>query len=94
MVKGTEFALENKEKTLEHCAEINPEEASDPELVSDLYDFLLPRTKPVGGGTLGEYDAEAWQRWHDAMVESGELEKPVDDVDSAYTNEFVEKASR
>ena len=94
MLKGTEFALENKEETLEHCAEVSPEEASDPELVSDLYDFLLPRTKPVGGGTLGEYDADAWQRWHDAMVESGELEEPVDDIDSAYTNEFVEKASR
>lgn len=93
MTKGTEFALENKEETLEHCAELSPEEASDPELVSDLYDFLLPRTKPAGGGPLGEYPAESWQRWHDAMVESGELENPVDDLESAYTNEFVEKAS-
>ena len=93
MVKGTEFALENKEETLEHCGEINAEEASDPELAGALYDFLLPRTEPVGGGTLGEYDAEAWQRWHDAMIESGELEEPIDDIDSAYTNEFVEKAS-
>jgi NitT/TauT family transport system substrate-binding protein len=93
MTRGTEFASENKEETLEHCAEINPEEASDPELASDLYDFLVPRTEPVGGGTLGEYGAESWQRWHDAMIESGELEEPIDDIDSAFTNEFVEKAS-
>jgi NitT/TauT family transport system substrate-binding protein len=92
IVRGTEFAMENKEETLEHCAEISPEEASDPELASDLYDFLLPRTEPVGGATLGEYDPEAWQRWHDAMIDSGELEEPIDDIDSAYTNEFVEKA--
>jgi NitT/TauT family transport system substrate-binding protein len=93
IVRGTEFARDNKEETLEHCAELNPEEASDQELVSDLFDFLVPRTEPVGGGTLGEYDPEAWQRWHDAMVDSGELEEPIDDIDSAYTNEFVEKAS-
>lgn len=93
LVKGTEFALENKEETLEHCAEISPEEASDPELVSGLYDFLVPRTEPVGGGNLGEFDPETWQRWHDAMIESGELEEPIDDIDSAYTNEFVEDAS-
>jgi NitT/TauT family transport system substrate-binding protein len=93
IVRGTEFSSENKEETLEHCAEINPEEASDQELVSDLFDFLVPRTEPVGGGTLGVYDAEAWQRWHDAMVDSGELEEPIDDIDSAYTNEFAEGAS-
>jgi NitT/TauT family transport system substrate-binding protein len=93
ITRGTEFAQDNKEETLEHCSEINPEEGADTELASDLYDFLVPRTEPLEGAEFGAFDAEAWQRWHDAMIDSGELEQEVDDIDSAYTNQFVESGS-
>jgi len=90
--KGTDFALGNKEETLEHCAELNPEEGSDPELSSALYDALVPRTEPLEGD-YGVFDPDAFQRWHDAMIESGELENPVEDIEASFTNEFVESGS-
>ncbi|MGH2751370.1 MAG: ABC transporter substrate-binding protein [Actinomycetota bacterium] len=89
MTQGTEFARENKEETLEHCAEINPEEASDPELTDALYEAIVPRTEPIEGNEIGFFPPEAWEAWQESILESGELDAPVDDLDSAYTNEFV-----
>ncbi|HSK97651.1 MAG TPA: ABC transporter substrate-binding protein [Euzebyales bacterium] len=93
LLRGYEWALENKEGTLEHCAELNPEEGSDPELAGALYDAVTARAQPLGDAPLGVFPEEGWEAWHDNLVEAGELEEPMDDLHDAYTNEFVEAAS-
>lgn len=93
LLRGNEWALENKEGTLEHCAELNPEEGSDPELASALYDAITPRAQPLGDLPVGAYPPEGWEAWEENLVEAGELDEPMDDLEAAYTNEFVEAAS-
>ncbi|MFN2135844.1 MAG: ABC transporter substrate-binding protein [Candidatus Promineifilaceae bacterium] len=41
--------------------------------------------------TLGETDAQAWQRTQDLLVEMKLLDGPLADLDEAYTNAFIEK---
>jgi NitT/TauT family transport system substrate-binding protein len=90
--KGYEWALDNKEGTLEHCAEVNEEEGQDTELASALYDAVTARSQPIGDAPVAAFPAKGWKAWEESLVASGELEAPVDDLDAAYTNEFVENA--
>jgi NitT/TauT family transport system substrate-binding protein len=92
LLRGFEFAEANKDATLEHCAELNPEEGADTELTTALYDAVLPRAQPLGGLEVGLFAADAWQAWQDTLIESGELEEALDDLDAVWTNEFVEQA--
>lgn len=41
--------------------------------------------------TLGETTADSWQQTHDVLLGANLLDAPVDDLDEAYTNEFIEK---
>jgi NitT/TauT family transport system substrate-binding protein len=93
LLRGYEWALENKEGTLEHCAELNPEEGSDPELTSALYDAITARAQPIGDAPVGVFPEDGWEAWHQNLIDSGELEAPMDDLHDAYTNEIVEGAS-
>lgn len=94
LVRGTEFGLENKEAALEHCAELNPEEGANTELTDPLFDTTASRgLTPEEGGPWGVYSPESWEEWHTTLVESGELDAPVDELHEAYTNEFAELAN-
>jgi NitT/TauT family transport system substrate-binding protein len=92
LLKGNEWALENKDGTLEHCNEINPEEGQDTELASSLYDALTVRSQPSGDDPVGFFPPEGWEAWEQNLIDSGELPGPMDDLEAAYTNEFVENA--
>ncbi|MPZ89286.1 MAG: PhnD/SsuA/transferrin family substrate-binding protein [Nitriliruptorales bacterium] len=93
MLRGNEWALDNKEGTLEHCAEINPEEGADTELTAVLYDAITARSQPLGEEPVGAFPVEGWEAWEQNLLDSGELDEPVDDLNAAYTNEFVESGS-
>lgn len=93
LLRGNEWALENKEGTLEHCAEINREEGADTELTSALYDAITVRSQPLGDEPVGVFPPEGWDAWEQNLLESGELEEPMDNLEDAYTNEFVEGGS-
>jgi len=94
LVRGTEFGMENKDAALEHCAELNPEEGANSELTDPLFDTTAERgLTPEEGGPWGAYSPESWEEWHATLLETGELEGPVDDLHEAYTNEFAESAN-
>lgn len=93
LLRGNEWALDNKEGTLEHCETLNPEEGRDAELASALYDAVVPRSQPLGDDPVGYYPPEGWEAWEESLLEAGELDEPVDDLQAAYTNEFVEAGS-
>ena len=94
LLRGYEWALENKEATLAHCAELNPEEGADAELASVLFDAITARAEPIGDTPVGVFPEEGWEQWHQSLLDAGELEAPVDDLHEAYTNEIVEAASQ
>ena len=94
IVRGTEFGIENKEAALEHCAELNPEEGANTELTAPLFDTTADRGfTPQDGGPWGVYPPETWEAWQATLIDTGELDGPVDDLHEAYTNEYAELAN-
>jgi NitT/TauT family transport system substrate-binding protein len=92
LLRGNEWALDNKDGTLEHCADVNPEEGADTELTSALYDAITARAQPLGDDPVGAFPDAGWEAWQQSLLDSEELDAPVDDLGAVYTNEFVEGA--
>ncbi len=90
-MKGALFAEDDPDQAEADCAEMNPEEATDPELARALLDLTLVVSKPLGGEPWGTYDAQAWADWGQSLVDDGTLAE-LPDVSPAFTNEYVEKA--
>lgn len=91
LVKGALFGEANPDAAEADCAQMNPEEATDPELARALLDLSIVVSKPLGGLAWGTYDADAWQSWADSLVGDGTLDE-APDVSTAFTNSYVEKA--
>lgn len=94
LVRGMKFAADpaNHDKALAHCAAGNPQEGEDKAFASALLAAAIDRMTPTDAFIaqgLGYQPPEHWQMIHDAAVASGALEKPLDDLASVYTNEFV-----
>lgn len=90
LVRGNEFAVANVDQAQEDCAQMNPEEATDPALARALLELSIEAHKPIGLD-YGVYDPEAWDAWSQSLVDDGTLDEPVD-ASQAFTNEFVEAA--
>ena len=93
--RGHAFALDdaNREAVLAHLSEGNPQEGEDAEFQSALFDAVRSKTMPVGDAVLGTFPAEVWEEWQTALVDSGDLSGPLDDLSAAFTNEFAEEAA-
>ncbi|MDF1595209.1 MAG: ABC transporter substrate-binding protein [Acidimicrobiia bacterium] len=91
LVKGALFAEGNPDAAEADCAQMNPEEATDPELARALLDLTLVVSKPLGGLPWGTYDPQAWADWGQSLVDDGTLDE-LPDTGVAFTNEYVEKA--
>jgi NitT/TauT family transport system substrate-binding protein len=91
LVKGAKFGMDpaNKEAVLAHAATGNPQEAEDKALVETLLVAVQGRIKPAEGNGWGYQPPEHWELWHKSLVETGALSKPLDDLEAAYTNDFV-----
>jgi NitT/TauT family transport system substrate-binding protein len=94
LLKGTWFAEQNKAKTLEHCAKLNPEEGADTELSSALFDAVLPRTHPLGAVALGEFTQAGWDAWQASLIGAGDLTGPVPYLNDMWTNTVVQQAHK
>ena len=87
------FALDdaNREAVLEHLKEGNPQEGEDAEFQSALFDAVRSKTIPVDRSRgLGYMPPEVWEEWQASLVDGGEIDAPLDDLEAAYTNEFVD----
>ncbi len=91
LVKGALFGEANPDAAEADCAQMNPEEATDPELARALLDLSIVVSKPLGGLPWGTYDPVAWQAWADSLVGDGTLTE-APDVSVAFTNKYVEAA--
>jgi NitT/TauT family transport system substrate-binding protein len=91
--RGHAFALDdaNREKVLAHLKAGNPQEGEDPEFQSALFDAVRSKTIAVDPSNgLGYQPPEVWVEWQDSLVAGGDIPAPLDDLNAAYTNEFIE----
>ncbi|MDI6029419.1 ABC transporter substrate-binding protein [Corticibacterium sp. UT-5YL-CI-8] len=92
LVKGVKFGMDaaNRDKVLEHAAAGNPQEGEDKAFADMLLTAIQGRVTPVDASTPWGYQPpEHWELWHNSLVETGALPKPLDDLKAAYTNDFV-----
>jgi len=90
--RGHAFALDdaNREAVLAHLKEGNPQEGEDAGFQSALFDAVREKTIAVNDSNgLGYQPPEIWVEWQESLVEGGDLEGPLDDLEAAYTNDFV-----
>lgn len=93
LVKATKFGLDpaNRATTLKHVATANPQESEDPDFADNLLSVVQNRSVPVKeGDPIGYQPPEAWEKWQESLVASGDLAEPLEDLEAAYTNEFVD----
>ena len=90
--RGHAFALDdaNREAVLGHLADGNPQEGEDKEFQSSLFDAVRSKTIPVDmTNGLGYLPPEVWVEWQDSLLAGGDLPAPLDDLEAAYTNDFI-----
>ncbi len=91
--RGHAFALDdaNREAVLAHLKAGNPQEGEDAEFQSALFDAVRSKTVPVDDSKgMGYLPPKVWEEWQESLVAGGEIEKPLDDLTAAYTNEFID----
>jgi NitT/TauT family transport system substrate-binding protein len=92
IVRAQNFAMDeaNRAAVLEHLRAGMPQESEDPEFAEALFEAVLAKTIPLDRSNgWGYQDPAHWERWHQSVVETGDLEQPLPDLEAAYTNEFV-----
>ena len=90
--RGHAFAMneDNREATLDHLAQANPQESEDPAFASALFDALKANATPLEGSEgLGWIPPDVWQEWQTVLVETGALQAPLDGENPGFTNDFV-----
>jgi len=91
-MRAHSFALDdaNRETVLAHLKAGNPQEGEDVGFQSALFDAVREKTIPVDmSNGLGYLPPEIWAEWQESLVEGGDLEAPLDDLEAAYTNDFI-----
>ncbi|MEL6963394.1 MAG: ABC transporter substrate-binding protein [Pseudomonadota bacterium] len=86
------FALDdaNRDVVLAHPKEGNPQEGEDPAFQSALFDAVRAKTIPVDDSNgLGYLPPDIWAEWQESLVAGGDLSAPLDDLEAAYTNDFI-----
>ncbi len=86
------FALDdaNRDVVLAHLKEGNPQEGEDPAFQSALFDAVRAKTIPVDDSNgLGYLPPDIWAEWQESLVAGGDLSAPLDDLEAAYTNDFI-----
>jgi len=91
LVKGALFGESNPDAAEADCGQMNPEEATDPELARALLDLTIIVSKPLDGLPWGTYTLEGWEGWGQSLVDDGTLDA-APDVTTAFTNQFVDAA--
>lgn len=91
--RGHAFALDdaNRESVLAHLKAGNPQEGEDAEFQSALFDAVRSKTVAVDDSNgMGYLPPKVWEEWQASLVAGGDIEKPLDDLTAAYTNEFID----
>lgn len=93
-MRGQIFAMDdaNRETALDHFAAGFPQEIEDRDFASALFTAVRSKSIPLEEDKgLGYLPPVVWEDWQASMLAGGELPGPLDDLNAAFTNEFVTK---
>lgn len=89
VLKGIQYAETNPEEAIDIVLEFAPEEDRDHQLFMLQTELGMAHSDVADGSGLGSQTEEQWQRLHDYMVQYGALSGPLDDINDAFTDEFL-----
>ncbi|MBE1207415.1 ABC transporter substrate-binding protein [Aminobacter carboxidus] len=89
--KASLWGQKNSEGVLDDGETYNPQEIERREYARALLASVIEQYKPFEGNALGFLPEDGWQAWHESLLATKELDKPIADLSAIYTNEFVEK---
>ncbi|HAX23764.1 MAG TPA: hypothetical protein DCX80_01840, partial [Chloroflexi bacterium] len=93
-LKGLKDSLDNPDAAFEASMKRMPEITGDTVRIQRaVLEQAQKWQQPPAGHPLGWTDPEAWKNTQDLLVSVGIVKTPVD-LDSLYTNAFVEQAAR
>lgn len=95
LVKGMRFMSDpaNRDAALDHMAAGNPTEGEDREFADALLAAVIERMSPTeayADSGFGYQPPEHWATWHQSLQDSGALEKPLENLEAGYSNEWIE----
>jgi NitT/TauT family transport system substrate-binding protein len=95
LVKGMRFMSDpaNRDAALDHMAAGNPMEGEDREFANALLAAVVERMSPTEAYAdkgFGYQPPEHWSTWHQSLLDSGELKKPLENLEAGYSNEWIE----
>mgnify|MGYP003578501019 CR=1 FL=1 len=92
LVRGTRFAMEDKnhDAVMKHLAAGNRQEGENKAFASALFQAVRVKAKPKDlSKGWGYQDPGHWEAWHKSLLASGDLKKPLPNLEAAYTNKFI-----
>lgn len=93
LVRAAIFAQDpaNEDAVLAHAAVGNPQEGEDREFASALFETILERGTPLDlSNGWGYFPREGWEFWQETELANGGLSAPLDNLDAAFTTDFVQ----
>jgi NitT/TauT family transport system substrate-binding protein len=94
LVKGMRFMSDpaNRDAALDHMAAGNPSEGEDRDFAGALLTAVIERMSPTEAYAdkgFGYQPPEHWETWHQSLQDSGDLEKPMEDLEAGYSNDWI-----
>jgi NitT/TauT family transport system substrate-binding protein len=97
LVRGTRFAMEEKNRAtvMKHLAAGNRQEGENKAFALALFEAVIAKATPKDlSKGWGYQDPAHWDAWHKSLLASGDLKKPLPNLEAAYTNKFIEAWNR
>jgi NitT/TauT family transport system substrate-binding protein len=97
LVRGTRFAIDpkNRDTVMKHLAAGNRQEGENKAFALALFEAVIAKATPKDlSKGWGYQDPAHWEAWHKSLLASGDLKKPLPNLEAAYTNKFVEAWNR
>jgi ABC-type nitrate/sulfonate/bicarbonate transport system substrate-binding protein len=89
VLKGIQYAEANEEEAIDIVLEFAPEEDPDHQAYMLETELGMARSAVSDASGIGWQTEEQWQQLHDYMVQYGALSGPLDDINDAFTDEFL-----
>ncbi|MPZ37439.1 MAG: PhnD/SsuA/transferrin family substrate-binding protein [Rhizobiales bacterium] len=97
LVRGTKFAMDDKNRAtvMKHLAAGNRMEGENQAFANALFEAVRGKATPKDlSKGWGYQDPAHWQAWQKSLLASGDLKKPLPNLEAAYTNKFIEAWNR
>lgn len=91
VLRGIQYADENREEAVDIVLEFGPEENPEHQRYMLDTELDMARNPDADVDLIGWQTEERWQRLHDFLVQYGALSGALTDITAAFTNEFVQE---